>query len=524
MPLHRVANLTALHDDRPTPVQIGEETFVLLRSAERIYAYQGQCPHAGAPLAKGALCNGRLVCPWHKAAFTIAGGELCEPPALESLRRYPVEVRDGQVYLDDQPLPPADRPASPQDNRLFVIIGAGAAGTAAASALRERGFAGRLLLIDPQKSPGYDRTSLSKFVIAGEMAPAEVPMLKAEHFYTEQHIEQMHAEVTRLNPGRQEIELSDGSLHHYDAALLATGAHPKMLDVPGAHLHNVHLLRSRADAADTLQSATPGGHAVIIGDSFIALEAASALRKRGLKVTLIARHQVPFAKQFGTEIGRAIRLLHESNGVVFRVDDEVIRLESEPGGDEEQVRTVRLASGEQLAADLVLVGIGVSPTTGMLEDLSLAKDGAVNVDRHQLAAPGLWAVGDIARFPLADEPTRIEHWRVAQQQARVAAQNMLGAQRSYEGVPFFWTQHFGKRFDYLGHASDWQQTLIEGDLHQLRFIALLCNDGRVAAIVACQQEALMARLAERMRTALPVEEALTLIREHMENDRDGGKA
>lgn len=518
MSLHRVASLTALPDDRPTGIEIGKQTFVLLRSGERVYAYQGQCPHAGAPLAEGALCNGRLICPWHKATFTLAEGELCEPPALESLRRYPVQVRGDDIYLDDQPLPAPEKPAAQRDDRLFVVIGAGAAGTAAASALREQGFAGRLLLIDQQQAPDYDRTSLSKFVIAGEMAPANVPMLKAESFYTEQHIERLQAEVTRLNPARQEIELRDGSRLHYDAALLATGGKPKMLDVPGAQLGNVFLLRSREDASKILQNAKPGDHAVIVGDSFIGLEAASALRKRGLQVTVIARHEVPFAKQFGNEIGRAIRLLHESNGVVFRVGDEVIRLEDEPGAHAGQVRVVCLAGGERLEAHLLLVGIGVSPATDMLEGLSLAQDGALDVDRYQLAAPGLWAAGDIARFPLADEPTRIEHWRVAQQQARVAVRNMLGERVAYEGVPFFWTQHFGKRFDYLGHASDWQRTLIEGDLRQLRFIALLCNDDQVAAIVACQQEALMATLAERMRTPLPVEDALALVRQSLQRE------
>ncbi|MEK1943406.1 MAG: FAD-dependent oxidoreductase [Pseudomonas sp.] len=514
MPLHYVACLADLHQGRITAASLGEQKLVLLRVGDAVYAYQGTCPHAGAPLADGAVCNDRLICPWHKATFRLGDGQVCEPPALEDLQRFAVTVRDGQVYVDDQPLPAHAPAEADADTRLFAIVGAGAAGTAAASALREHGFTGRLVLIDRDAAPGYDRTVLSKFVIAGEMAPAQIPDLKDDDFYRQQQIERVHGHVDRMDASRREIELSDGRLYHYDAALLATGAEPKTLDLPGAQLNNVHVLRSRAHASSILQATMPGDRAVVIGDSFIGLEAASALRKRGLSVTVIARHEVPFAKQFGLAIGRAVRLLHESNGVVFRVGEEAVSFESGKAVDDQQVQAVRLACGERIAADLVLLGVGVSPATDLVQGLHLCDDGALVVDQHMRAAPGLWAAGDIARFPLADEQLRIEHWRVAQQHARVAAMNMLGNEVAYDGVPFFWTQHFGKRFDYLGHASDWQQTLIEGDLINLHFVALLCSDGLVEGVVACQEETVCALLSERLRTPLEVEEALALIRQH----------
>jgi NADPH-dependent 2,4-dienoyl-CoA reductase/sulfur reductase-like enzyme/nitrite reductase/ring-hydroxylating ferredoxin subunit len=514
MALHYVACLADLHEGQISQATVGERTLVLLRVGDAVHAYQGECPHAGAPLAEGALCNGRLVCPWHKATFRLDDGHVCEPPALEDLQRYPVTLRDSQVYVDDQPLRADSAGDSETDSRLFAIVGAGAAGTAAASALREHGFAGRVLLIDREEAPGYDRTVLSKFVIAGEMPPAQIPELKDDAYYHAQRIERVHGQVKRVDAARREIELSDGRQYRYDSALLATGAEPKTLDVPGAQLHNVHVLRSRAHAANILQATMPGDRAVIIGDSFIGLEAASSLRKRGLSVTVIARHEVPFAKQFGLEIGRAIRLLHESNGVVFRVGEEAVSFESGHAVDDQQVQAVRLACGERIAADLVLLGVGVSPATDLLHGLRLCEDGALPVDQHMRAAPGLWAAGDIARFPLADELLRIEHWRVAQQHARIAAQNMLGTEVAYEGVPFFWTQHFGKRFDYLGHASDWDETLIEGDLVNLHFVALLCSHGVVEGVVACQQEKIAALLAERLRQPLTVDQALELIRTH----------
>ena len=160
MPLHPVARFADLPQDRATQIKIGDKKIALVRFGDQIRAYQGECPHAGAPLADGAICNGKLICPWHKAAFAIADGSLCEPPALDNLQRYPARVVDGQVVVDDQPLPSGNENAS-ADSRCFVIVGAGAAGMAAASALREKGFGGQLVLIDPQQHSDYDRTALS---------------------------------------------------------------------------------------------------------------------------------------------------------------------------------------------------------------------------------------------------------------------------------------------------------------------------------------------------------------------------
>lgn len=179
-------------------------------------------PHAGAPLAKGAVCHGRLICPWHKAAFRAEDGALCEPPALDSLTRYHVEVRDGDVWVDDQPLP-ADKVPPADDARTFVIIGAGAAGTACAAALRERGFGGRILMIDREAEAGYDRTVLSKYVLAGDMAVNETAPLRDETYFTQQRIERLHGEATHLDPGARQIHLADGRRLDYDAALIATG-------------------------------------------------------------------------------------------------------------------------------------------------------------------------------------------------------------------------------------------------------------------------------------------------------------
>jgi len=506
MTLHRVARFADVPEDRGLEVQAGDRKIVLLRVGEQLRAYQGECPHAGAPLAEGALCHGRLTCPWHKAQFRIEDGGLCEPPALDSLKRYPLELRDDEIWVDDQPLPDAHTPPA-DDPRTFIIVGAGAAGTAAAAALREKGFGGRVLLIDREPGAGYDRTVLSKFVIAGEMPPQEIPPLRDEDFYREQRIERFEGEVAGLDASNSTLHLADGQSLQYDALLLATGGQPKPLKLPGADLPQVFVLRSKAHAQQILNSASPGQRAVIIGDSFIAMESASALREHGLKVTVLALHEVPFAKQFGETVGRAILARHVAHGVVFHTEGKAQEIEGR-----DKVEAVRLDNGQRLPADLVLVGIGVSPATEAFAGLAQEQDHSLRVDGGMRVTDGVWAAGDIATFPLHGQLQRIEHWRLAQQQARIAAANMLGGDEHYLDVPYFWTWHFGKNYDYLGHAETWDEVEFKGDPYHPPFIGLFGKNGVVVAAVACDEERVMAMLAERMKQPLPVDEAWRLIR------------
>ncbi|WP_095054477.1 apoptosis inducing factor family protein [Pseudomonas sp. Irchel s3b2] len=507
MALHRVARFADVPLDRGLEVRIDKTKIVLLRVGDQLRAYQGKCPHAGAPLAKGALCEGRLICPWHKAAYRLEDGALCEPPSLDSLLRYPLEVRDDEVWVDDQPMPTPSTPPA-DDKRTFVIIGAGAAGTACAAALREKGFGGRVMLIDRESEAGYDRTVLSKFVIAGEMPPDEVPPLRDEGFYSEQRIERINSDVMGLDASIRALRLADGQSLNYDAAVIATGGIPKSLSLPGADLPQVFVLRSKVQAQQILTTAKPGQRAVIVGDSFIALESASSLRQYGLDVTVLARHAIPFEAHFGEAVGKAIRALHEANGVVFHTDGEAAQIE---GTD--KVEAVLLDNGQRLPADLVLVGIGVTPATTPFTDLPKEKDQSLKVDGGMRVMDGLWAVGDIATFPLNGQPQRIEHWRLAQQQARIAAANMLGGDERYLDVPYFWTWHFGKNYDYLGHAEAWDEVEFKGDPDHPPFIGLFGKNGVVAAAVACDQERAMAMLAERMKQPLSVDEAWQLIRD-----------
>lgn len=505
MSLHRVARFADVPQDRGLQVEIGDCKIVLLRANGELRAFQGLCPHAGAPLAEGALCHGRLICPWHKAAYRAEDGGLCEPPSLDSLKRYPLELRGDEVWVDDQPLPDPHTPPA-DDPRTFVVVGAGAAGTACAAALREKGFGGRIVLVDGEPGAGYDRTVLSKFVLAGEMSSKEVPPLRDEAFYQAQRIERVQSEVTSLDAPGKALHLNNGGILRYDAAVLATGGAPNPLKLPGAELANVFVLRSKAQAEQIINAAQPGQRAVIIGDSFIALECASALREFGLDVTVLARHAIPFAKQFGEAVGKAIRALHEEHGVKFISEHEATQILGE-----DKVEGVLLDNGLRLAADLVLAGVGVHPATEPFESLPKEEDQSLRVDDGMRVSDDLWAIGDIATFPLNGQPTRIEHWRLAQQHARIAAANMLGGEEHYLDVPFFWTYHFGKNYDYLGHAQEWDEVEFSGEPEQPPFIGLFAKDGIVVAAVACDKQRAMALLAERMKQPLPMKEAWTLI-------------
>jgi NADPH-dependent 2,4-dienoyl-CoA reductase/sulfur reductase-like enzyme/nitrite reductase/ring-hydroxylating ferredoxin subunit len=504
MNMRIVARLINLPEDRGVRVETAAHKILLVRTGGQVRAYQADCPHAGAPLEQGVICDGRIICPWHKAAFGVDNGQVCEPPALVQLKQYPVEIEHGVVSVGDEPLPScAAKPHA--DPRCFIVVGAGAAGSAAVATLRREGFAGRLLWIDREQDPVYDRTALSKFVIAGEMAAEDTPPLLDEDFYRQM---QIHGEVRSLDPQAKRLVLMDGRHFDYDAALLATGGEATPLDIPGAVLNNVFVLRSRDDAARIVEAAAPGACAVIIGDSFIGLEAASALRKRGLTVQVVGRHEIPLAAQLGKRIGAALRQLHEANGVIFHSATEPERLEGHSA-----VTTVVLKNGRRLAADLVLMGVGVKPAAEFVHGLEKAEDQSLNADAQLCVAPGLWAAGDMVTFPWQGRPTRIEHWRLAQQLGVLAARNMLGGTQVFADVPFFWTYHFGKTFEVLGHPQQWNQLHVEGDLQQHDFIALLCHDDEVEAVIACEHQRAMALLSQCMKQPLKKAEALQLIRE-----------
>ena len=474
---HIVARLSELADGERRGVDVEGISILLYRRGTVVTALQGTCPHAGAPLAEGICDNDRLICPWHKAEFCLKTGKYLAPPAIDDLPRYKTRVQNDQVIVtlpaEAAAAPPASKVLS--DSRTFLIVGAGAAGAVAVQTLREEGFGGRVIMVDQANRVPYDRTLLSKYHLSGQHGAEKSP-LQTQSFYREQRIERCTGTVETLDVARREIRCRDGRVIAYDTALVATGGMPVAPSMPGAHLRNVFVLRSIADADAILAQAERSERAVVVGLGFIGMEVAASLRERGLEVTVVGQDAVPFEKQLGTEVGQAFIRLHQQKGVRFRVRTRVASLQ----GDQ-AVAAVTLENGEQLDADLVVLGLGIKPATGFLQGIPTNDDGSLTVDRNLRAADGLYAAGDIARYSYEGEPLRVEHWRVAQQHGRVAALNMLGRNVPYDAVPFFWTIQYLKQLDYIGHARSWDRVVVHGDLQKPEFIAYYIKDGRVSA-------------------------------------------
>ena len=461
---HNAGSITDLDDGGLKEVTLGKSKILLIRRGNEVTAIGALCPHYGASLAKGILCHGRVVCPWHKSAFSADSGEMLEPPSLDGVPRYEVRM-DGSDILVAVPDEPADRVTVPAlakgaaDARTFVILGAGTAGEAAAETLRtETPFAGRVVMVDAESRLPYDRTQLSKGYLKGKVEPLALP-LRNEDYFAERGIERKTARAETVDVASKTITFAGGETLRYDALLFAPGGIPKTLNVPGEGASNVFTLRSVADADRIVAAAkaagglVTSGRAVVVGDGFIGLEGAAALIDHGLKVTVVSPSAVPFDGRLGTDVGNFIKSLHEKNGVEF-VNGKTARF-APAADDSSKAGAAVLEDGTELEADLFLVGLGVSPATDVLKGVDLQKDGGVPVDATLQAADGLWCAGDVAAFPYADadDPIRVEHWRVAQQQGKLAALNMAGANLNFDAVPFFWTEHYQSRLDYVGHAA-----------------------------------------------------------------------
>ena len=496
-----VANTSELADGEMKQVSVNGKEILLARINGNFHAVGAHCTHYGAPLVEGVLSGERIICPWHHACFNITTGDLQEPPAFDALAHYEAKIENDQVIVrvpDDAQdrRTPQMAQRDTKDERLFVIAGGGAAGYAAAQTLREDGFTGRLVLITRENHLPYDRPNLSKEYLQGTAEPEWLP-LRSDDFFAEHDIEVIQGrEITRIDAAKKTITFSDGEILRSDALLIATGGQPRQLPFQSRAYANVFLLRSYNDSDAIIAAAEKGKRAVVIGASFIGMEVASSLTSRGCEVTVVAPDAVPFEKILGPEIGKLFQDIHVDKGVKFRLTASVVDF-----AGPEKVTAVVLENGERLDADLVVVGVGVKPATGFLEGVNLHKDGGVIVDEHLRAADGVYAAGDIAYFPhpLTGERQRIEHWRTAMQQGRIAARNMAGKTIAYDAIPFFWTRQFDAGLLYVGHAVAWDEILYQGDVPARDFLAFYIKEDRVLAVAGMNRDREMAAAEELMR-------------------------
>ena len=508
----RVASVSDLADGEMRQVSADGTDVLLSRVDGRFHACTAFCTHYGAPLATGVLSGTTVVCPWHHAVFDVASGALGEPPALDRLRTFEVKTEGDDVLvrvpdgadqhgkgvpyrLSDGEVPDMGGVAPDADDRLFLVLGAGAAAQAAAETLRAHAYRGRLALVTKETRAPYDRTKLSKAYLAGDAGDGAL-RLRDGDFYERHGIEVWtDRTVTGLDPEAREVSFEEGDPVTYDACLVATGGTPRRLPIDGADLDGVLLLRSWDDARTVVERAGDAKRVVVIGASFIGMEAASSLSSRGVEVTVVGKEDAPFAAAMGGEVGRVFQRAAEAEGVAFRLGAEVDRIETAHAPPEDGLpHGLRVVvGGEGIECDAVVMGVGVSPATAFLDGAAFRRDdGGLVTDAALRVAPALFAAGDVAAYPDArlGRTVRIEHWRLAQQHGRTAALNMMAvsdptvADTAFEGVPFFWTGQFGLSLRYVGHAEDWDEVVVDGSLDEPEFLAAYVEGGAVRAVAA----------------------------------------
>ncbi len=462
---------------------VGDEEVLLARAGAEIFAIDAHCSHYHGPLADGLVAGTSVRCPWHHACFDLRTGEATRAPALSPLSVWQVEQESGRIFVRrklDQPRPAKKAPAGAPGR--IVIVGGGAAGFAAAEMLRREGYGGQITMLSSDTAAPVDRPNLSKDYLAGN-APEDWVPLRPDSFYPDLAINlHLKTNVTAIDAKAGHVALADGKTLPYDRLLLATGAEPVRLPIPGANHAHVHTLRSLADSRAIIADAAHAKRAVVIGASFIGLEVAASLRARDIEVHVVAPEQRPMERILGPDMGDFVRALHEEHGVIFHLGDTVAAIDG---------KKAMLKSGGSLEADLVVVGVGVRPRLTLAEQAGLAIDRGVTVNAYlETSVPGISAAGDIARWPdpHSRDNIRVEHWVVAERQGQTAARNMMGNREAFDAVPFFWSQHYDVPINYVGHAEKWEEIVVDGDIKGRDCVLRYKSGGRVLAVASIYRD------------------------------------
>ena len=452
-----------LRDGEMLQGKVGEEDVILARQSNKFFAVGAGCTHYHAPLVEGMIVGEELRCPLHHACFSLRTGVALCAPAFDPIPRWRVERVGNNVFVRERlpalvQYPQAGAPKPPNSPSSIVIVGGGAAGLAAAEMLRRKGYSGPLTMISADDSAPYDRPNVSKDYLR-EPIPDEWMNLRVPGFYKEQGIDfVLNSRVSSLDIPKGQIQLQNGDSRAFGALLLATGADVIKLPIPGARDSDVLYVRTWSDARALFQKAGAAKRVAVVGASFIGMEVAASLRSRGLEVHVVAPENQPFERTLGAQVGQFFRELHEKNGVVFHLGKTVSRVDA---------NQAILSDGTVLNADFLVLGVGVRPSIALAEQAGLKVDRGILVNEYlETSAPGIFAAGDVARWPdpHSGRHIRVEHWVVAERQGQVAARNILGYRELYDALPFFWTEQFGVTLKYVGHAERWDAVEIEGSL------------------------------------------------------------
>src|ERR1700722_18364071 len=436
------------------------EAILVARRGDAYFAIGASCTHYGGPLAEGLIAGDTVRCPWHHACFSLRTGEALRAPALDPVSSWKVETSGGKLFVREKQPEKKRLAVSAKAPENVVIVGGGAAGNADAEMLRREGCSGDVTMISADDAVPYDRPNLSKDFLAGTASEEWLP-LRSMDFYREHQIELLlNTRIAAIDPQKKSVQLVDGSDRKFDALLLATGAEPVKLMIPGGDSPQVCYLRSLNDCRTIIGKAAKARRVVLVGASFIAMEVAASLIHRKLEVHVVAPEAGPMERVLGTQVGEHLRRLHEQNGVVFHLKQTVVAIDE---------RRVVLKDGNAIEADLIVIGIGVKPLVDLAERAGIKTDKGVSVNEYlETSAPQIYAVGDIARWPdpLTGDHIRVEHWVVAERQGQTAARNILGRRERFDTAPFFWTTQYDFTLNYVGHAETWDELNLDGSIEE----------------------------------------------------------
>jgi NADPH-dependent 2,4-dienoyl-CoA reductase/sulfur reductase-like enzyme/nitrite reductase/ring-hydroxylating ferredoxin subunit len=486
-------DIRELADDAIVSGRVESEEVILIRRGATYFAVGALCSHYHGALAGGLIVDDTIRCPLHHACFSLRSGQALRAPALDPISCWRVERIADRVFVREKVEPgPASfkSAANSAQPSSVVIVGGGGAGLAAADMLRREGYAAPVTLVSADPSAPCDRPNLSKDFLAGNAPPEWIP-LRTPDYYAQQRIDLLlDTPVAALDINRKRVQLAGGRQLDYGALLLATGADPVHLDIPGSSPMPRFYLRSFADSQAIVNAAAAAKRALIVGASFIGLEVAAALRQRGLQVHVVGPERIPLERVLGPEIGSHVGDLHRSHGVVLHLGASLARVDG---------TRATLSDGTAVDADFMVLGVGVRPAVALAEAAGLAVDRGISVNEYlETSASGVFAAGDAVRWPdpRTGNRIRVEHWVVAERQGQVAALNMLGRKQRYDAVPFFWSQHYDVAINYVGHAETWDALAIDGSPAASDCTATYRQGGRVVAVATISRD-LQSLLAER---------------------------